>query len=79
MDAYRSDYSIGITGSFGNPDPANSDSVPGIVYIAVKYHSESVVKRIDVPVMNTRFDYKLKAADAAADLLMTVMAQNGHH
>ena len=75
MDTYESDYSIGITGSFGNPDPANPDSVPGIVYIAVKYHGKSVVKRVDMPVMNSRFDYKLEAADAAADILMTLLGQ----
>ena len=76
MDAYGSDYSIGITGSFGNPDPANPDSVPGIVYIAVKYHRKSEVRRIELPTANSRFNDKLSAADAAADILMMVMAQN---
>lgn len=32
--AYGADTGIGVTGSFGNPDPNNADSVPGEVYFA---------------------------------------------
>ena len=34
---YGADIGIGITGSFGNADPANGDSVPGKVYFAISY------------------------------------------
>ena len=33
--AYSADIGIGITGTTGNTDPANSDSVPGRVYYAI--------------------------------------------
>ena len=34
---FHSDIGIGVTGSFGNVDPANKDSVPGIVYFNISY------------------------------------------
>ena len=33
--AYRADIGVGVTGSFGNADPNNEDSVPGEVYFAI--------------------------------------------
>ena len=33
--AYDADIGIGVTGTMGNVDPANSDSIPGQVYFAI--------------------------------------------
>lgn len=60
--AYRADIGIGITGSTGNVDPNNADSVPGQVYIAVVYGDKSWVQKYEIPVQQTRFAYKLCAA-----------------
>ena len=35
MDAFAADIGIGVTGSFGNADPNNPDSVPGEVFFAI--------------------------------------------
>ena len=32
---YKADIGIGVTGTLGNVDPANQDSVPGHVYFAI--------------------------------------------
>ena len=33
--AYGADFGIGVTGTMGNADPENNDSVPGEVYFAI--------------------------------------------
>ncbi|MCR4869264.1 MAG: CinA family protein [Lachnospiraceae bacterium] len=33
--AFQTDVAVGVTGSFGNIDPANEDSVPGHVYYSI--------------------------------------------
>ena len=82
--AYGADTGIGVTGSFGNPDPNNADSVPGEVYFAFagKAAGESsgsdekspgsTVKSFHctIPVQPSRFQYKLCMADLIADKLM---------
>ncbi len=73
MKRYDSDYSVGITGSFGNPDPANRDSIPGIVYIAVCDQTHTFSKRLKLPLSGSRYEDKIEAADAAADLLLDLI------
>ncbi len=67
--AFQTDYALGITGSFGNVDPANKDSIPGEVHICAVYGTESVSKKLILPLGLSRPYYKLMAADAAAELL----------
>ncbi|WP_024865368.1 CinA family protein [Butyrivibrio sp. FCS014] len=67
---YDADIGIGVTGSFGNIDPNNEDSVPGEVYfaIATRYGTEEHFSK--VPGQSSRLDYKLYMADVIADALM---------
>ena len=57
--AYKADIGIGVTGSFGNADPANLDSVPGEVFfaIATKKGTQTFFHRL--PPQESRHNYKL--------------------
>ncbi len=71
--AYRADIGIGITGSFGNVDPNNPDSVPGEVYFAFDTGEGTKEYHCSVPAQSDRFSYKLYMADLVADRLKEVL------
>ena len=56
------DISIGVTGSFGNVDPSNKDSVPGKVYFAIVFKENCYDFFISIPTLKSRSDYKLYVA-----------------
>ena len=64
---FGADIGVGITGSFGNADPANGDSVPGEVYFAIETAGGKQCFRCTVPVQDSRLSYKLYMADVVAD------------
>lgn len=69
-EAYDADIAVGITGSFGNADPANPDSVPGEVHFAIHIQGQTetfLLRGISVP---TRREAKLMVAEAVADRLL---------
>lgn len=69
--AYDADIGIGITGTFGNADPANPDaSVPGQVYFAIVLDGEMQSYHIELPPQPTRLSYKLAVAKEIYDALM---------
>ncbi len=58
-DFYRTDIGVGITGSTGNADPNNADSVPGEVFYAIRWGKERFVRRLDLATDGlTRFAMK---------------------
>ena len=61
-EAYRADIGIGVTGSMGNVDPANRDSVPGEVYIAIDFRGRVGSWRLNMPPCPTRYEGKLAVA-----------------
>lgn len=61
-EAYQADIGIGITGSFGNVDPANADSVPGSVYYAIVTKDHVTVSHERLAPCDSRLAYKLKMA-----------------
>lgn len=68
--AYGADLALGITGSFGNVDPANPDSVPGQVHFAVYDRGQVetfLLRGVSAP---SRREAKLLVADAVADRLL---------
>lgn len=77
LKTYPSDIAIGITGSFGNVDPNNKDSIPGTVFIAFKLsnkiHNQDLENTftsiITLPTNITRFDSKLCVAKVISDFL----------
>ena len=70
---FCADIGVGITGSFGNTDPANADSVPGEVYFAIETAGGKQCFRCTVPVQDSRLAYKLYMADVVADGISKVL------
>ncbi len=71
---YNADYGIGVTGSFGNVDPNNSDSVPGEVFFAIATAEGTQSYHCSVPVQSSRLMYKLYMADVIAAKLRELLA-----
>lgn len=72
-DIYSADYGIGVTGTFGNVDPNNADSVPGEVYFAVDSARGTQAWHCAVPPQPSRLAYKLYMADVIADRLLALL------
>lgn len=66
----KADIGVGITGSFGNADPNNADSIPGEVYFAISTSEGIKCFHCTVPVQASRFAYKIFMADVIADRLL---------
>ncbi len=66
-DFYDADLGIGVTGSFGNVDPQNKDSVPGEVYFAISTREGTESFYCEVPEQPSRLYYKLYMANVIAD------------
>lgn len=71
--AYRADIGIGITGSFGNVDPNNADSVPGVVYYTIDFRGRLTTYRLDMDPLPTRLDYKMRAAEEVVRTLLQIL------
>ena len=72
--SYSADIGIGVTGSFGNVDPGNPDSIPGEVYFAITCGKGTSVYHCTVPEQPSRLDYKLYMADVIADRLLLLLS-----
>lgn len=80
---FGADIGIGITGTFGNVDPANADSRPGYIYYAVEIGEEAnlnhmpasglVVRQMELPLQQDRLHYKMLAAAYIADTLEEIL------
>ena len=70
---YRSDIAVGVTGSFGNPDPNNADSIPGNVYAAIAEQDRTQIFHYTVPAGFSRPDSKLFIAEQIADVLLQML------
>ena len=64
---------IGITGSFGNTDPNNSDSVPGEVFFAISDPCATRCYNCTVPAQSSRLSYKLYMAGVVAAKLFLIL------
>ena len=67
--AFSTDISIGVTGTFTNPDPANADSVPGEVHFSIYNKGRVRDFSCTVPALPSRHACKLHVADIIADRL----------
>lgn len=77
--AFRADIGIGITGSFSNVDPANSDSVAGEVYYQILNHEfKSSIKLVYHNLTVSRKEMKQKTADIVLATLMSALQYNKH-
>lgn len=73
-ETYDADYGIGVTGTFGNVDPNNADSLPGEVYFAISTAAGAATWHCVVPIQPSRLAYKLYMADVIADRLIALVA-----
>lgn len=64
---------LGITGTFGNPDPANADSVPGEVYVALSSENKEECIAVSLIGKGSRRDYKYAVAEAASKMIMQLL------
>ena len=71
---YRADIGVGVTGTLGNVDPANADSVPGQVYIAIETDGGVQSWALSIPPQPTRFEGKLSVAAEVAKRLTAILA-----
>ncbi|MCF0229046.1 MAG: CinA family protein [Parasporobacterium sp.] len=68
------DIGIGITGTFGNQDPVNADSVCGTVYFSISFHGKIYRFSLDMNTEPDRRSYKLKAAEHVCTGLMSILS-----
>lgn len=72
---YHADIGVGVTGTLGNVDPANADSVPGEVYIAIDAPGGTRSWALRIPPQPTRFEGKLAVAGAVGERLWAIIAK----
>ena len=70
---FGTDLGIGITGTFGNADPANADSIPGIVYVSVNIYGTAYSYKLELKEGKDRFGSKLEVADRLGDILRSLL------
>jgi PncC family amidohydrolase len=68
---YDADIGIGVTGTFGNVDPKNKDSVPGEVFFAISTREGTESFYCAVLEQPSRLYYKLYIANVIADEIYT--------
>lgn len=82
-EMFGADIGIGITGSFGNADPANADSVPGEVWFSVEFVTHTVSEQkvqvrsfyCEVPRQPDRRAYKLYMAEKIVDEVKEILTR----
>ena len=71
--AYNADFGIGITGTFGNLDPNNPDSVEGRVFFAIDAEQGTKTFERILPHQPSRLCYKILIAKEVADELEKIL------
>ncbi|MCD8364400.1 MAG: CinA family protein [Clostridiales bacterium] len=62
--AYGAEVGVGVTGTMGNPDPANADSVLGEVFYAIVWGEKKCLRRLQLEMVGqTRHAMKEKVVD----------------
>ena len=74
--AFHADIGIGVTGSFGNPDPANADSVPGRIFFALDLGGRVAVFSRELLPEPSRYEYKITAAALVLKELRILLAED---
>ncbi len=71
--AYDADMAIGVTGTMGNVDPANNDSIPGEVFFAIYYKGSVSSRSFQMSPRKSRHEYKLYVADVIGDEIISIL------
>ena len=70
---YDADTGIGVTGTFGNVDLKNKDSIPGEVFFAISTREGTESFYCEVPEQPSRLYYKLYMANVIADEMISAI------
>ena len=70
---YDADTGIGVTGTFGNVDLKNKDSIPGKVFFAISTREGTESFYCEVPEQPSRLYYKLYMANVIADEMISAI------
>ena len=74
--AYQADIGVWITGSFGNVDPNNKDSVPGKVYFSIETNNKTYSYQIELPTNISRHQSKIEVAQKIYEKLVEILGIN---
>ena len=72
-DSFRTEIGIGVTGSFGNVDPNNADSVPGVVYCSIVTENGTFTGTL-TGVSGSRSECKMQVAEALGKQLFRIVS-----
>lgn len=73
-NAFQADIGLGITGTFGNVDPANPDaSEVGRVYFAIDWNGHVTAYERKLEVQDSRYEYKLAIAQEIVEELLAFL------
>ena len=72
-ERFSADFGIGVTGTFANADPANSDSIPGIVHFAISDSRNTKTFTLQLPPLSDRNKSKLFVAEKIEETMMEFM------
>lgn len=73
-ERFGADIGIGITGTFGNADPANPEGVPGQIFYAINYRGRTADFFIGIPPLPSRNDYKMYTAEQVCRSLRLLLS-----
>lgn len=73
--AYKADIGIGVTGSAGNVDPNNADSIPGQVYYVADIRGKIISCHLELPTLPSRYAYKMRVAGEIGEILLEELEQ----
>ncbi|MDO4467291.1 MAG: CinA family protein [Bacillota bacterium] len=72
--AYEANIGVGVSGTMGNVDPNNSmHSIPGQVYFAIDFNGKITSYFVEIPLQNTRLDYKMVVAQKIFEKLFPMI------
>lgn len=70
--AVSADVAVGITGSISRVDPNNPNSVPGIIYVAVRFHDHKSSQTFNF-MEGERWEIKEKAVGEALKIVLSIL------
>ncbi|MEK7091818.1 MAG: CinA family protein [Patescibacteria group bacterium] len=76
--AVHADIAVGITGSISRVDPANPNSQPGIVYIAVKNSDKTISQKFVFSDEGERWEVKERAITEAMKMVLEILKGGDH-
>lgn len=70
---FLANIGVGISGTMGNIDPENEDSVPGQIFFAIDYDGKVKSFTRQLAPRGTRFEYKMAVADEIVQELLRMI------